>query len=380
MTEDLVTLRRDLHRNPDLSGDEGATAARLLPILLATRPSLVLQNLGGHGLAVVYDSQRAGPTVLLRAELDGLPIQEQNSFAHRSAREGVAHLCGHDGHMAVLVGIAQDLQRKPPPCGRVVLLFQPAEETGVGARAVLADPQFVALRPDWAFAFHNMPKMALGAVAVAAGPASCASVGLRLCFQGVEAHAAFPETGRSPAPALAALLDWLAPLTQVPPMAEGFALATLCHMKMGTPAFGIAPAQAEAWITLRTITDEELAGLEQRVSDYAAILAQQHGLHLTLTRHDHFNATINDSDAAMVVANAAQVAGMQRSRFDFPMRPSEDFGAFSAQTRTALFFIGAGEDCAPLHNPAYDFPDALIATGCTMFHAILAQLLVPDVP
>ena len=377
-TANLEALRRDLHRHPDLSGDEGATAARVLSHITATKPSQILQGLGGHGLAVVYDSGRAGPAIMLRAELDGLPIHEQSTFPHASVRDGVAHLCGHDGHMAVLIGVAQFLHQTPPPKGRVILLFQPAEETGAGARAVLADPRFATLRPDWAFALHNMPGMSFGALAVAPGPASCASVGIRIGLQGLEAHAAFPETGRSPAPAMAALLEWLAPLSHVGPLGPDFELATLCHATLGARAFGIAPALAEIWVTLRAVTDHRLEALEKRLSDAATRLAQQHAMNLTISRHDHFNATINDHDAAVIIAQAGADAGIARAAFEFPMRPSEDFGAFSAHMRTALFFMGAGKDCAPLHNPAYDFPDALIPSACAVFQAALARVWGAD--
>lgn len=378
MIAPLIALRHDLHRYPDVSGAEHGTAARLVLYLEPTQPTALVQQLGGHGIAAVYDSGRAGPTILLRAELDALPIVEQDGRAHRSVRNGVAHLCGHDGHMAVLVGVAQSLHASPPPKGRVVVLFQPAEETGMGARAVLADPRFATLRPDWAFALHNMPGLPVGALAVAAGPASCASVGVRLCFQGVEAHAAFPETGRSPAPALMALLDWLAPLMQVSPIGPDFQLVTLCHMTLGIPAFGIAPAQAEVWLTLRALTDSGLDALEHRLGLYAAALAARFDLHLKMHRHDHFHATLNDPLAAQLVATAGRAAGVVQTTFDFPMRPSEDFGAFSAQTRTALFFIGAGTDCAPLHNPAYDFPDQIIAPAINVFWAILSEIWAND--
>jgi amidohydrolase len=374
MTESLTHLRQALHRNPDLSGEEGATADYLAACLAQYGPARIERGLGGHGLAVVFDSASDGPTVLLRAELDALPIQEQGAHAHRSVRDGVAHLCGHDGHMAVLVGIAQRLHRAPPLRGRVLLLFQPAEETGAGARAVLADPRFAALRPDWAFALHNMPGLPLGALAVAPGPASCASVGLALEFSGVEAHAAFPETGRSPAGALRGLLDWLAPLGVVPPMGPDFRLATLCHLSMGTPAFGIAPAHAKAMVTLRALSDDGLAALEGQAIAQAQAIAQDHGVGLAITRHDHFNATLNDPAAAGIVAHAAQSAGIARTDYPFPMRPSEDFGAFSAHTRTALFFMGAGQGCAPLHNPAYDFPDTLIDPAVRVFMQILQTI------
>jgi metal-dependent amidase/aminoacylase/carboxypeptidase family protein len=246
----------------------------------------------------------------------------------------------------------------------LVLLFQPAEETGAGARAVLADPAFSPLRPDFAFALHNMPGLPLGAVAVAAGPASCASVGWRIAVTGRAAHAAFPETGRSPAPLLARLVPHLASLPAN--------TATLCHLNMGAPAFGIAPGQAVAHVTLRHASDAGLARLEQDLQAWLA--ANAGGLDVQITRHDHFNATLNDPNAATHVAAARQNLGLEQADFPFPMRPSEDFGAFSTHAKCALFFLGAGEDQPALHDPAYDFPDALIAPGVAMFRQVLAQV------
>ena len=367
-------LRHALHQKPDLSGNEASTAALLAAHLSPLPGASLVSGLGGHGLAAVFHAPKPGPTVMLRAELDALPIAATSAVPYRSTRPGIAHLCGHDGHMAVLFGVAQHLSRTPPPVGRVVLLFQPAEETGAGARAVRADPAFALLRPDWAFALHNMPGLPLGACAVAPGPASCASVGVKLHLTGVEAHAAFPETGRSPLEAMQAILAGLAPCMRVAPMDPDFRLATLCHMALGQPSFGISPASGVMQITLRAISDEGLAALEAELLQAAQAEAVRHGLTLEITRHDHFNATQNDPEAAAIVAQAAQAAGLPRTDFDFPMRPSEDFGAFSAGTPTALFFLGAGEDCAPLHNPAYDFPDALLAPGVAVFLNILEQV------
>lgn len=322
---------------------------------------------------MIYDSARAGPSVMFRAELDALPIPERTGLPHTSQREGVAHLCGHDGHMAILVGLGFWLARHRPESGRVILMFQPAEETGAGARAVLADPRFAALRPDWAFALHNMPGMALGSVAVTDGLASCASVGLRLRMVGCEAHAAQPETGHSPAPALASLLAGLAPYAVPKVMGPEFRLATLCHVSMGAPAFGIAPAQAEAWVTLRAPDDKGLQEFESVILHLARDSAL--GLEFEVTRHDAFNATRNDPEAAAHVSEAVQALALSQGEIEQPMRPSEDFGAFSAETRAALFFIGAGRAHPALHNPDYDFPDALISTGVTMFSQILTQVM-----
>ncbi|MCC1480359.1 amidohydrolase [Roseibaca sp. Y0-43] len=364
MTQDLIALRHALHRQPEISGAEADTARLIADRLRATAPDDLITGLGGHGVAAVYDSGTPGPSVLFRAELDALPISETSGVVHASERPGMAHLCGHDGHMAILMGLAGTR----PKCGRMMLLFQPAEETGTGARAVLADPAFAPLRPDYAFALHNMPGMALGSVAVAPGPASCASVGWRLTIAGREAHAAFPETGLSPAPFLARLTDHLATL---PKGAEG-AMATLCHLNMGAATFGIAPGQAVAHVTLRAISDSGLTALERALRDWVA--AQSEGLRIDITRHDHFNATLNDVDAVAHTTAARAALGLAEGDFTFPMRPSEDFGAFSAYAKCALFFLGAGEAQPALHDPAYDFPDALIAPGVALFRTILARV------
>ncbi|MGY6706577.1 amidohydrolase [Roseinatronobacter sp.] len=372
MNDPLVALRHDLHRHPDLSGEEGATARRIMAFVGQTNPAFVIHGLGGHGVAAIYQGAQDGPTVLFRAELDALPIAERSVAAHRSVRDGVAHLCGHDGHMAILAGLGENLRDHPPASGRVILLFQPAEETGEGARAVLADPRFASLRPDWAFALHNMPGVALGHMAVAAGPAACASVGLRVCLQGREAHAAQPETGLSPAPLVQDLLDWVQRFQDAHRRKDG-CLATLCHLNMGQPAFGISPAQAEIWITLRAITDTALERLEGQLRDLVTQRASLYGLAAQISRHDHFNASVNDPDAAAIVARAAARLGIPAGNFALPMRASEDFGAFSGVSRMALFFLGAGLGVPNLHNPDYDFPDALIAPAVRLFRAILDE-------
>lgn len=364
MTDTLITLRHALHQQPEESGMEVDTARLIAERLRATGPDQLVTGLGGHGVAAVYGSGQPGPTVMFRAELDALPITEGSGVQHTSLRPGFGHLCGHDGHMAILMGLA-GIQ---PARGRLVLLFQPAEETGTGARAVLADPRFDMLRPDYAFALHNMPGLPLGSLAVAAGAASCASVGWRIMVQGRAAHAASPETGLSPAPFLAALTTHLAAL----PAGEDQAMATLCHLSMGTPAFGIAPGDAVAHVTLRSRSDTGLAALESALQDWLTAAAGT--LNIQVTRHDHFHATLNDAAAANHVAIAGKALGHSPAAFDLPMRPSEDFGAFSTTARCALFFLGAGKDQPALHDPAYDFPDALIAPGVALFRHILGQL------
>ncbi len=156
--------------------------------------------------------------------------------------------------MATLAALARGLARQRPRRGRAVLLFQPAEETGAGAAAVVADPKFAEIAPDFVFAYHNMPGLPSGRVALAAGPVNCASRGMRIALSGKTAHASTPELGVSPMAALARLMPELASLGRGGALESAdFAMVTVTHARMGEPAFGVAPGYAEIWATLRTL-------------------------------------------------------------------------------------------------------------------------------
>ncbi|MDO9637413.1 MAG: amidohydrolase [Pseudotabrizicola sp.] len=372
----LIRFRHDLHRHPEVSGDEVQTAARVQAALAALGPDEMVTALGGHGVAAVFQGAAPGPTVMIRAELDALPIRQNSAAAHRSLAEGVAHLCGHDGHMAILLGVAQGLAQQRPATGRAVLMFQPAEEDGSGAAAVLADPAFAPLRPDWAFALHNMPGLPLGQARVSAGPANCASCGLRLHLAGRTAHAATPDTGLSPAPALYDLIPALVALGPGGALASGFRLVTLTHARLGAPTFGIAPGEGELWVTLRSLDDADMTDLKAQAQDLAERLAAQHGLQLDLSWHDDFAACHNDPQAVAQIEAALTAAAIPFGPTEGPMRASEDFGRFAGSgARTAMFLLGSGPDCAALHDPGYDFPDTLIAPGISAFSTILRRIL-----
>ena len=215
---DLVELtewRRKLHQHPEISNEEAMTAREVVEFLAETGPDKVVTGLGGHGVAMVYDSGNAGPTVLFRSELDALPIQELSGVPHASLVPGKSHMCGHDGHTAILAALGRQLGRRRPDRGRVVLMFQPAEETGNGAAGVVADPRFGEIAPDFAFSLHNLPGIPFGEVRLRTGVVNCASRGMRIVLEGKTAHSSMPETGVSPMlaisrlmPALPALGTW----------------------------------------------------------------------------------------------------------------------------------------------------------------------------
>ena len=375
-TAELTDWRRDLHRHPEVSRHEADTAARVVAALQPLAPDLLQTGLGGHGVAAVFDSGHPGPTVMFRAELDALPITEISDISHRSTRPGTGHLCGHDGHMALLVGVARLVSRQRPARGRVILMFQPAEEDGSGAAAVVADPAFADLQPDWAFAIHNLPGVALGHALVKPGVVNCASQGLKITLGGKTAHASQPEAGTSPGLALAALITAFSTLAPPSPLAPGYRLVTVTHAHLGAPAFGIAPGAAELWITLRTLEDADMAALRAEAMALAETQAQAHGLTLHLETHDDFAASVNHPEATARITAALGALGIAHDPGDLPMRASEDFGRFGQPgTRSAMLFLGAGQTHPALHNPDYDFPDALIAPGVAIFHQIAHELL-----
>jgi amidohydrolase len=371
----LTTLRHRLHAAPELSGQEGETARLIAEALHMLAPDRIVTGLGGHGIAAVFSGSGPGPSLLFRCELDALPIEEKGDLPYRSAHPGKGHLCGHDGHMAILMGLARDLAARRPERGRAVLLFQPAEETGAGAAEVLADPKFETVAPDYAFSLHNLPGLPLGHVGLIPGPVNCASRGMAVTLSGKSAHASEPENGTSPMAALARLMPALTALGHGTTAERDFALVTITHAEMGARAFGIAPGEATLYATLRTLTDDRMAALANAAETLIRDTAAAEGLRLEITWHDIFAHCENDAQATAIIARALDALGLPHDGRGLPMRASEDFGRFGHRARAAMLFLGAGEDHAALHNPDYDFPDALIPRGAAILARIARDML-----
>ncbi|SIS89204.1 amidohydrolase [Roseivivax lentus] len=372
---ELVDFRRELHRHPELSGEEVETARRIADALQGLSPSRIVTGLGGHGVAAVFESGMDGPTVLFRAELDALPIEERNDISWCSLNPGKSHVCGHDGHMTMLLALGRLISRQPVARGRVVLMFQPAEEDGSGARAVVSDPAFQGIQPDWAFAIHVEPGRPFGYVATRPGLINCASMGLRIGLSGKTAHAADPGDGLSPARAVAELIPALEALGQDGPLDDDFRLVTITHARIGEPTFGVSPGEAEIYATLRTASDAQMQGLEASARQLAISVAQDAGLGVAFDVRDNFAASVNDPDAYDVAKTAMEALGVPFGDVGVPMRASEDFGVFGRNAKAAMLCLGPGEDHAALHNPDYDFPDDLIPIGSAIFERIARDLL-----
>lgn len=372
---DLVAWRRDLHRKPEISGEERETAQAVVAFLSPAKPDRIITGLGGHGVAAIYDGSEPGPTVMFRAELDALPIEEISQSEYRSQVPGKGHLCGHDGHMAILASLSRGLARSRPKRGRVVLMFQPAEENGAGAAAVIADPKFAEIAPDWAFSLHNKPGIPLGQIQLSVGPANCASRGLKIVLIGETSHASTPDFGVSPMQAVARLMPALTALGRGGELDEGFSLVTVTHATMGEPAFGIAPGRAEIWATLRTVTDAQMGGLCARAEALVQAAAQEAGLGVAMDYHDVFHHCMNDPEAVAHLRQAFDDERLAHGPTSGPSRGSEDFGLFGRGAKSAMFILGSGEATANLHNPDFDFPDDTIAPGARAFMRTLRNLL-----
>jgi amidohydrolase len=372
---ELIAWRHELHRKPELSGQEEKTAEAVRAVLAATGADRVITGLGGHGVLGIYEGDSPGPTIMLRAELDGLPIQEASELAYRSSVSGKAHLCGHDGHMTILAAVARRLGRQRPRRGRALLLFQPAEEDGTGAAAVLADENFEPLRPDFVFSLHNLPGLPLGQVSIAEGLVNCASRGMQIKLSGRTSHASNPELGVSPQAALVRLLGEISALGQGGALDEAFSMVTVTHARLGEPAFGISPGHAEVWATLRTLTDSKMDALCSQAESLVRGVAASEGLKAEIIYRDVFSHCMNDVEAVAHLRNALDAEGVQHSAQGLPLRGSEDFGRFNYRSKAAMFFLGAGTLHPGLHEPDYDFPDELIEIGSRVFIRALRNLL-----
>jgi amidohydrolase len=367
----LTEFRKTLHQYPEISGEERETAKKVLNFFKDLNPNRVIQKLGGHGLAFVYEGKDDGPISMYRCELDGLPIKEENNIKHISTISGRSHVCGHDGHMAIISGLGIHLSKNPPLKGKVVLLFQPAEETGAGAEAVLKDPKFKPIKPDYAFALHNLPTFESKQIIIKKGAFAAASVGMTIHLKGRNSHSAHPEAGNSPAEAMAKII---VALERLPDAIKKFSLVTVIHAQLGEIAFGTTPGEASVRATLRAYENETRDLLVSYAEKLVKQIAKEYGLGVSFGYEESFAATHNDEDAWNIGNEAAKRLKLKTKHIRIPFRWSEDFGLFSEHTKTLLFGLGSGKKQPQLHEANFDFPDSLIPVGVDMFREIIRDL------
>ena len=364
-------IRRELHQHPELSGHEARTARFVEDKLQAFHPTKVIRHVGGHGLLVEYFFSEDGPTVLFRADMDAVAVQEPDDIPHHSQTPGVAHKCGHDGHTTILLRFARMLSEHPLTKGRVLLLFQPAEENGSGSKAVLDTKVLDYYKIDKAFALHNIPGYPASAVLCKEDSFTCAVVSVSITLTGKTSHAAEPQKGISPIPATLNIVDELLRWNNTDIQSDDYFLSTIVEIHVGEEAYGVSAGNSVIRATLRAKTDKLLHQHAQQLKELVATECKRTpDLQHEMEWLEPFSANENDPQSVGMIKNAALRNNLPYIELQTPFSWGEDFGLFTQQYKGAIFGLGSGENCAPLHSPQYDFPDEVIETGATLFYTI----------
>ncbi len=373
--EEIINLRRELHGNAELSLSEHKTKNLVIDFLKTHAVSCKIIDVAGTGVAAVFDSDRPGITIMFRADTDALPVADDPSLSYASCNKGVSHKCGHDGHSAILCGFASVLQKEPPQSGKIILLFQPAEEIGKGAVNVLNDDVFKTIEPDFVFALHNLPGYEKNAIIIKKEQFASASKGMIIKLKGKSCHAAYPEQGVNPAFAFAEIIQNIADIPEYSESYDNFILTTIVHATLGEPAFGTVAGHAEIRATLRSYDNHNMQRLVHECSLIVNDKAKEYGLKYAIEWADEFEETYNHPEAFEIIENAANECKLKIIHLPFPFRWSEDFGRFTAKYKGAMFGLGAGKEHPTLHDIEYDFPDEIIETGINVFYNIYKSII-----
>ena len=402
----ITQLRHTLHQHPELSMQETETM-KILQVFLRENTSLEIHAGEGWFYALKKASpsfrsggSNAGP-MAFRADMDALPIAESISLPYGSENEGISHKCGHDGHCAVLCGLALELDRRET--GRdVYLIFQPGEEIGAGAKrcAELIREKGIAE----IYAMHNLGGYAEGTLVYRRGLTQPASEGLRIRLTGRTSHASAPEKGNNPAGAIAAIVQYASgeavftghgtagisvsaallprsnPKTAAATDAQHtpMRLCTVTGIRLGDGDFGISPGEGEICMTLRAEIEDEMLAMEKSVLSYAAQAAETAGLKMTSSIHDYFPETRNHDACLDKVLEAARKNKIPAISMGELWRASEDFGHYLKICPGAMIYIGNGEDYPPLHTSEYDFNDRIIEPAVNLFTGIALSGIESD--
>ena len=365
--DELAAVRRDLHAHPELAFEEvrtaGVVAERLRALGIEARTGV-----GKTGVLATLGGARPGKTVLLRADMDALPIQEENDAPYRSQNAGKMHACGHDCHTSILLGVAKQLGLEAASlAGTVKLCFQPAEETGGGALAMIADGALENPRPDAAFGLHVWQDLELGKVGVTPGPFMAAVDEFNVTVTGKGAHAAMPHYGVDPVVCLAHVVTALQTIASREISPHDEVVVSVTQIRAGT-AFNIIPESAWMNGTVRTFSErvwEELPGRFERV---VRGVARGLGCGVEIEYRRHNRPTVNDPAMAALARQAAiEVVGEANVRNDVRTMGGEDFSAFLAQVPGCFIAIGSRNASRGLvhdhHHPRFDVDESCLEIG-----------------
>ncbi|AXF25510.1 amidohydrolase [Burkholderia pyrrocinia] len=366
-------LRRDLHAHPELRFEEHRTAD-VVARELEDIGYAVTRGLGGTGIVASLPGSNPGRGIVLRADLDALPIQEANDFAHASGAQGIMHACGHDGHTVMLLGAARILKDLPQLPGTVHFVFQPGEEGGAGARKMIDDGLFEHCPTEAVFGMHNWPGLPAGHFGLRTGPIMAAGSRFRITVTGKGAHAAQPHLGVDPIPLACSMVLQCQTIAARHKDPVDPAVISVCMFQAGSTD-NVIPDSAELRGTIRTLSSALQLKLQRDVQLMCEGLASAYGAQVEVTFFQYYPATINTpAETALCEAVIRETFGDARLYRDVPPNmTSEDFGFMLEERPGAYVLIGNAPEgmAAPaLHHPKYDFNDAIIPAGVRYWVAL----------
>ena len=380
----MATLRRDLHAHPELCFEERRTSD-LIAQQLTDWGIPIHRGLGTTGVVAILKNGTSDRGVGLRADMDALPMTEHNQFAHASRHAGRMHACGHDGHTTMLLAAAQHLARHRNYDGTVYLVFQPAEEGGGGAREMIADGLFEQFPMEAIFGVHNWPGLPVGQFAIKNGPCFASSNEFRITIRGKGSHAAMPNLGLDPVPVACQLVQAFQTIItrNMRPIDAGVISVTMIHTGEAT---NVVPDACEIQGTVRTFTLEVLDLIEQRMRDISQHTCAAFGVGCEFEFSRNYPPTINHADeTAFARGVMTELVGADNVLEFEPTMGAEDFAYYLQAIPGAYFVMGngdgdhrqSGHGLGPcmLHNPNYDFNDALIPLGATLWVRMAEQWL-----
>ena len=374
----LIALRHDLHAHPELAFSEHRSSDVVAGFLQSLGLE-VHRGLAGTGVVGVIRNGDSARAIALRADLDALPLHEQNLFPHRSKHEGRMHACGHDGHTAMLLGAAQALAGNSDFNGTVVFIFQPAEETDGGARVMIEQGLFDRFPVEAVFGMHNWPGLPAGQFAVHSGPVMACADQFDIVLSGHGGHAAMPQQARDPLVAGAALVQALQTVVSRTLDPLDPAVLSVTRFFSGGEAYNIIPSEARIGGTVRAFRAEVQDKVEAALERLASGIAAAHGVQAQLDYRRGYPPTLNSAAEATLCAEVARaVAGAGNVRCDLsPSMGAEDFAYMLREKPGCYVWIGNGmaEGGCMLHNPRYDFNDEILPLGVAYWVALVKRVL-----
>jgi len=374
--EDLTTIRQDLHAHPELGFEEVRTSAIVQSKLKDYGVDEIHHGLGGTGVVGIIQGKHQGRrSIGLRADMDALPIHETTNLPYASKNPGVMHACGHDSHTTILLGAARYLAATRDFAGRVVLIFQPAEEGLGGARKMIADGLFEQFPCDEIYGMHNNPMGTPGHFAIKPGPAMAGASFFDITVKGVGSHAAMPQNARDALVIGAGLVAELQTIVSrnVPPTKP--AVLSVTKINAGS-AYNVVPETTHLSGTIRYFHPEISELMDNRLREICAGAALAHGVEIEVTIRNVFDVLVNDADLSQGCLEAAiDIVGEdQASITDKLVTGSEDFADMLRVVPGAYFTLGhAGS--VPVHNPKFVLDDAILPVAASIFVRVIERRL-----